>query len=90
MDKPNQSGLLTDEEINGSNAMGVAKAQRDLIASIYQQKTEALIECLGVYENELGFCEISNHIPYSDFKATHTSGEAVKRNTAADPETGVE
>ena len=23
---------------------------------------------LGVYENEMGFCEISNHIPYSRLK----------------------
>ena len=27
-----------------------------------------VVDRLGVFENELGFCEISNHIPYQELK----------------------
>ena len=30
-----------------------------------RERTEGLLD---VHENELGFCEISNHVPYSNFK----------------------
>ncbi len=33
-----------------------------------QEGIREVVEYLGVYENELGFCEISNHIPYSKIK----------------------
>ena len=41
-----------------------------------QARIEALIGWLGIWENELGFCEISNHLSFCDWlelKATHTS-----------------
>ncbi len=33
-----------------------------------EARMEALIRCLGLSENELGYCEIINHIPYSMVK----------------------
>jgi len=34
----------------------------------YRAGIKAAIDYLGVYENELGFCEISNHTPYIKLK----------------------
>lgn len=31
--------------------------------------TKRVIEQVDIHENELGFCEISNHIPYADWQA---------------------
>jgi len=39
----------------------------DADAAHEKGKTELAVS-LGLYENELGFCEISNHVPYSSLK----------------------
>lgn len=37
---------------------------------------EEIVSLLDIYENDMGFCEISNHIPYADWKATIAHNEA--------------
>ena len=41
--------------------MAVAKAQDKVSTRATMQK---VVDSLGLHENELGFCEISNHAPY--------------------------
>ena len=68
--------MITDEQIKeimhlafvpkGTNISWLTiKAIAD--AAHEKGKTELAVS-LGLYENELGFCEISNHVPYSSLK----------------------
>ena len=65
---------------NKGELRAVAKAQAEitwdkakahyepLIQEAVKAERERIEGLLDVHENELGFCEISNHIPYSNFK----------------------
>ena len=50
-------------------AREIAKAQLDKAETLIRQdERERVIKELGLFENDLGFCEISNHVPYSSLK----------------------
>ena len=40
-----------------------------------KEGTREVVETLGLFENEMGFCEISNHIPYKQLKELVRRGE---------------
>ncbi len=45
------------------------KAQAEISFPLGKQAgIKEVVEYLGVYENELGFCEIGNHTPYAKLK----------------------
>ncbi len=52
-----------------------AKAHYEpLIQQAQKAERERIEGLLDVHENELGFCEISNHIPYSSWQALSEGG----------------
>ena len=60
-----------------------------------QARIEALIEAYdgmldGMGKNSIDHFKVSDWNYVQDLKATHTSGEAINRNTSTDPETGME
>ena len=39
-----------------------------IITSLISRAKKESVEFLGIYENDMGFCEMSNHIPYTELK----------------------
>lgn len=65
--------ILKDEEIQDE----LGKLAEDatymnglrVTAKAQEKKTrEEMVDTLGLFENDLGFCEISNHVPYPPWR----------------------
>lgn len=63
---------VLDSSYTNAQLIGLSRKMLANIQPIYEarieRERERIIELLDLHENELGFCEISNHIPYAEIE----------------------